>query len=78
MIGECLSPWAALILLHRSAMGGKINDPQQDVVMPFKAKIKPTTAVVTGVGFFDTAHGQSGVAVNTGIEPHPVLKIEFP
>jgi hypothetical protein len=31
---------------------------------------------VTGVGFFDFLHGQTGVAPN-GIELHPVLKIEF-
>jgi hypothetical protein len=30
------------------------------------------TATVTGVGFFDTVHGQTGVAPN-GIELHPVL-----
>ncbi len=31
---------------------------------------------VTGVGFFDTIHGQAGVAPN-GIELHPVLSITF-
>jgi hypothetical protein len=31
------------------------------------------TATVTGVGFFDMIHGQTGVAPN-GIELHPVLK----
>lgn len=31
---------------------------------------------VTGVGFFDTIHGQTGVAPN-GIELHPVLQIQF-
>jgi hypothetical protein len=30
------------------------------------------TAQITGVGFFDTNHGQDGVAPNT-IELHPVL-----
>jgi hypothetical protein len=30
------------------------------------------TATVTGVGFFDSVHGQPGVAPN-GIELHPVL-----
>ena len=30
------------------------------------------TATLTGVGFFDPIHGQSGVALN-GIELHPVL-----
>ncbi len=32
---------------------------------------------VTGVGFFDRIHGQTGVAPN-GIELHPVLDIAFP
>jgi hypothetical protein len=31
------------------------------------------TATVTGVGFFDIIHGQTGVAPN-GIELHPVLR----
>lgn len=31
---------------------------------------------VTGVGFFDVKHGQTGVAPN-GAELHPVLKVEF-
>lgn len=32
---------------------------------------------VTGIGFFDRLHGQTGVAPN-GIELHPVLNIDFP
>jgi hypothetical protein len=32
-------------------------------------------ATITGVGFFDVLHGQSGVAPN-GIELHPVLRVE--
>ena len=32
------------------------------------------TATVTGVGFFDVIHGQTGVAPN-GIELHPVLRL---
>ena len=32
------------------------------------------TATVTGVGFFDILHGQTGVAPN-GIELHPVLRL---
>lgn len=35
----------------------------------------PSVVVVTGVGFFDFSHGQTGGAPN-GIELHPVLKIE--
>lgn len=39
--------------------------------------IKPNLAVmVTGVGFFDRLHGQTGVAPN-GIELHPLLSIAF-
>lgn len=34
------------------------------------------TIAVTGLGFFDDVHGQSGVAPN-GIELHPVLAIQF-
>ena len=33
------------------------------------------SAMITGVGFFDVLHGQTGVAPN-GIELHPVLKVE--
>jgi hypothetical protein len=36
----------------------------------------PRFVVVTGVGFFDLAHDQTGAAPN-GIELHPVLKIEL-
>lgn len=40
----------------------------------FQSADVPVT--VTGVGFFDTLHGQTGVAPN-GIELHPVLSISF-
>lgn len=33
-------------------------------------------AVITGVGFFDSSHGQTGVAP-TAIELHPILDIQF-
>jgi hypothetical protein len=36
----------------------------------------PQPITVTGVGFFDKLHGQTGVAPN-GIELHPVLKVSF-
>jgi hypothetical protein len=49
-----------------------------DVPMPtFKTKVKPTPARITGVGFFDRVHGQTGVSQFNGIELHPILKIEF-
>ncbi len=43
----------------------------------FQTKIKPTRARITGVGFFDRVHDQTGVAPLNGIELHPILKIEF-
>ena len=49
----------------------------EDVQMPtFQTAVKPTAARITGVGFFDRAHGATGAAPNV-IELHPVLKIEF-
>jgi hypothetical protein len=42
-----------------------------------KKLTKPLLVRVTGVGFFDFKHGQTGVAKNA-IELHPVLQIQFP
>jgi hypothetical protein len=39
--------------------------------------VPPTKARITGVGFFDTVHGQAGVSQFNGIELHPVLKVEW-
>jgi hypothetical protein len=40
-------------------------------------RLEPNVPVsVTGVAFFDTLHGQEGVAKN-GIELHPLLAIAF-
>jgi hypothetical protein len=46
---------------------------------PSSSKFKKLSgqAVITGVGFFDFLHGQTGVAPNC-IELHPVLKFELP
>jgi hypothetical protein len=50
----------------------------QESGMPvFQARVSPTPARITGVGFFDADHGQTGVALLNGIELHPVLKIEW-
>ncbi|PWT81650.1 MAG: hypothetical protein C5B58_09530 [Acidobacteria bacterium] len=46
-------------------------------VPTFQTAIAATPARITGVGFFDRVHGQTGVASFNGIELHPVLKIEF-
>ena len=43
----------------------------------FQAAVPPTRAKITGVGFFDKVHGQSGVALLNGIELHPILNIEW-
>lgn len=42
----------------------------------FSARIAPANATITGVGFFDRAHGQTGAAANV-IELHPVLAVVF-
>jgi hypothetical protein len=42
----------------------------------FATSITPTAVRVTGVGFFDRAHGATGAAPNV-IELHPVLKVEW-
>ena len=46
------------------------------VIMGLGEKVAPLTLVVTGVGFFDFLHRQTGAAPN-GIELHPVLRIEL-
>jgi hypothetical protein len=49
----------------------------EDVPVPtFQTAVKPTAARITGVGFFDRAHGQTGAAPNV-FEIHPILKIEW-
>jgi hypothetical protein len=48
------------------------------IQMPlFQTQVPPTRARITGVGFFDKVHGQTGVSQSNGIELHPVLKIEW-
>jgi hypothetical protein len=51
--------------------------PAQGVGPAFRTAIQPTRARITGVGFFDTVHGQTGVSQANGIELHPILKIEW-
>jgi hypothetical protein len=49
----------------------------QEAQMPaFKTSVTPTPARITGIGFFDRWHGQTGVAPNV-FELHTVLKIEW-
>jgi hypothetical protein len=42
----------------------------------FQTAVAPTPVRLTGIGFFDRAHGATGAAPNV-IELHPVLKVEF-
>ena len=69
-----LQPQSAPLGLPRSfvaAEGEEIGIPA------FQTAVKPTRARITGVGFFDRVHGQTGVSQSNGIELHPVLKIEW-
>ena len=50
---------------------------EEETTMPtFQTAVKPTPTRITGVGFFDRAHGATGAAPNV-FELHPVLKIEW-
>jgi hypothetical protein len=69
------TPGAGLVQAPATHPGG--HAALFEAIAPFQARIQPTAAVVTGVGFFDRFHGQTGVAKNV-IELHPVLDIEFP
>jgi hypothetical protein len=57
----------------RKAFEAKFGVPGQYPNPPSKPNVPVT---LTGVGFFDKLHGQTGVAPN-GIELHPVLSISF-
>jgi hypothetical protein len=53
------------------------EEGQESSVPTFKTAVPSTRARLTGVGFFDQVHGQTGVSKLNGIELHPVLKVEF-
>jgi hypothetical protein len=68
------SPFYQQIVGARTAFESHFATGKQHHV---PASAKPETkVVVTGIGFFDFIHGQTGVAPN-GIELHPVLSIQF-
>jgi hypothetical protein len=63
------SPWRADIVKARDTFDSEFH--------PTNRFTRHTAHVrITGIGFFDFLHGQSGVAPN-GIELHPVLKVEI-
>ena len=66
MIAEIPAPFCALGSGHE----GEYQTARADVRrIPLGSPIE-----IQGVGFFDTMHGQTGVAIN-GFELHPVLRI---
>ena len=63
------SPWKSAIARARTTF--------QTAFSPTHRFTRETGHIrVTGIGFFDFVHGQSGVAPN-GIELHPVIKVEI-
>jgi hypothetical protein len=68
----CTTSAARLFAALRERIIGQLGQPRTS----FHALEAPLPVTITGVGFFDFIHGQTGVAPN-GIELHPVLAIEF-
>jgi hypothetical protein len=66
--GACRSGFAEQFGAARAALLEGVRRPNPGDLSP--------VVRVTGVGFFDFKHGQTGVAPN-GFELHPVLSIEF-
>jgi len=80
------------MLIPKNSLSGDYPAPMANFRMPesfvtpaegeesqmpaFKTSVKPTPARVTGIGFFDRWHNQTGVAPNV-FELHTVLKIEW-
>jgi hypothetical protein len=81
LAGQKLLPHGAMTFAPKDAVpaGMQFTTPKEGskAVQPlFSTQISPTQARITGVGFFDRAHGATGAAPNV-IELHPVLKVEW-
>jgi hypothetical protein len=81
LLGDKLVPYGAATSPLRSNPAPSVSfvtpPPGSGLAQPlFQTAITPTLARITGVGFFDRAHGATGAAPNV-IELHPVLKIEW-
>ena len=77
IISEMASPacvGSSSLLLSSIQNARSEFDARYITTSSFQTANVPVT--VTGVGFFDFLHGQTGVAPN-GIELHPVLDIQF-
>ncbi len=68
----CSSGHVRQIRAVRRALLDRLGHPKKK----YRALAQPVKVTVTGVGFFDFAHAQTGLAPNA-IELHPVLGIEF-
>ena len=73
--GACASPKLSDIQKARQDFAAQF--PNAPPAPQFKVVQGNVVVEVTGVGFFDFAHGQTGLAQNC-IELHPVLAIAFP
>lgn len=71
--GACASGHAQDFQVARMTLNGSFGQPTGT----FKQPPQAVNVVVTGVGFFDFLHGQTGVAPNA-IELHPVLALAIP
>jgi hypothetical protein len=71
--GVCSSGERAAILQARKSF---LNGVAQPPEASFRTLATPVDVDITGVLFFDFAHGQTGLAKNC-VELHPVLSIKF-
>jgi hypothetical protein len=81
LVGNKYLPHGALTFSPMSTAppGMSFTTPKEGskLIQPlFATQITPRRARITGVGFFDRAHGATGAAPNV-IELHPVLKVEW-
>jgi hypothetical protein len=81
LMGGRFVPQGALMFQPRimadPTLSFQTPEPGSGTTQPlFQTQITPTRARLTGVGFFDRAHGATGAAPNV-IELHPVLKVEW-
>lgn len=77
-MGKSMVPAKAFSIAPPPTQARRFAPVAQDAApaVAFKIKVTPTKVRITGVGFFDRTHGQTGGAPN-GIELHPVLSLKF-
>ena len=61
------TPWYKEILAVRQQLEARAVVSRQSESVPIR---------ITGVGFFDIVHGQTGMAPS-GLNLHPILKVDF-